>query len=321
MNQLPNLGELYGATSETQTFLGLESCRDLTDLRAPVAILGVPGATPYRSVGAYCRNGPAALRKATAALAFNLDRHDFESGGPMFPEAARRPVDCGDVAFHETDAASNRDAVTDAVAAICRAGAIPVLLGSDDSIPIPMLRALGKQASGRRFTILQVDAHIDWRDIHLDERDGLSSTMRRASEMGHVERIVQVGARGIGTASTSDYLAAVKWGVHFVPAVDLHRRGVEPVLELIPQGSEIIICFDADALDPSIMPAVIGRAPGGLSYFQAVDLIAGAARRGRIAAMDFVEFMPERDVDGLGAFTLARLIATALGIAVRQADQ
>lgn len=36
--------------------------------------------------------------------------------------------------------------------------------------------------------------------------------------------------------------------------------------------------------------------------------------------MDFVEFMPERDVDGLGALTFARLIVTALGIAARQAD-
>ena len=35
--------------------------------------------------------------------------------------------------------------------------------------------------------------------------------------------------------------------------------------------------------------------------------------------MDFVEFMPERDVDGIGAFTFARLITTALGVLVRQA--
>ena len=67
------------------------------------------------------------------------------------------------------------------------------------------------------------------------------------------------------------------------------------------------------------MPGVIGRAPGGLSYYQVADLIKGAARRGRIAAMDFVEFMPERDVDGIGALTFARLITTALGVLVRQA--
>jgi agmatinase len=50
-----------------------------------------------------------------------------------------------------------------------------------------------------------------------------------------------------------------------------------------------------------------------------LDLLKGAAGRGRIAAMDFVEFMPERDVDGIGALTFARLITTALGVLVRQA--
>jgi agmatinase len=182
-----------------------------------------------------------------------------------------------------------------------------------------MVEAIGAAADGRKYTILQIDAHIDWREIHMGERMGLSSTMRRASEMPHIERIIQVGARGIGSAATQDYEDAVAWGVNFVSACDLHRLGVEAALGLIPEGSDIIICIDADALDPSLVPGVIGRAPGGLSYYQVVDLIKGAAGRGRIAAMDFVEFMPERDVDGIGALTFARVITTALGIIARQA--
>jgi arginase family enzyme len=78
-------------------------------------------------------------------------------------------------------------------------GAVPFLLGGDDSLPIPMLEAFGAHR-GKRLTILQIDAHIDWRDEVGGERLGLSSTMRRASEMGHVERIIQVGQRGIGSA-------------------------------------------------------------------------------------------------------------------------
>lgn len=63
---------------------------------------------------------------------------------------------------------------------------------------------------------------------------------------------------------------------------------------------------------------MIGRAAGGLNYYQVVDLIKGAATHGRIAAMDFVEFMPERDVDNMAAFTFALLITTALGVVARQ---
>jgi agmatinase len=48
--------------------------------------------------------------------------------------------------------------------------------------------------TGNSYTILQIDAHIDWREIHMDERMGLLSTMRRASEMKHIQKIIQVGA-------------------------------------------------------------------------------------------------------------------------------
>lgn len=318
MNAKPDLGALFGASARTSTFLGLKACPDLDVLKAPVALLGVPCATPYASVGAYCRNAPDALRQATASLTANLDRHDFDSGGPVFPSPLLRPVDCGNLPFDEDDPADNRRIIREAVAKILERGAVPVLLGGDDSIPIPMIEALGERSNGRAYTILQIDAHIDWRETHMGERFGLSSTMRRASEQGHVERIIQVGARGIGSAATSDYEDAAAWGVQFVTAYELHRNGIESVLRLIPQGSDIIICIDADALDPALVPGVIGRAPGGLSYYQVVDLIRGAASRGKIGAMDFVEFMPERDVDNIGAFTMARLVATALGVLVRQ---
>jgi len=317
MNQKPDLGALFGA-GETSTFLGLDACDNLSALDAPIAILGVPCATPYRAVGAYCRNAPDALRRATASLTANLERHDFDSGGQVFPERRLRAVDCGDLPFDEADGAANRDVIRGAVRTILERNAVPVLLGGDDSIPIPMLQAIGDTAGDRKFTILQIDAHIDWRETHMDERMGLSSTMRRASEMAHIERIVQVGARGIGSAATSDYEDAVKWGVSFVPARELHRSGVQKALDLIPEGSDIIVCVDADAIDPSLVPGVIGRSPGGLSYDEITDLIRGAAARGRIAAIDFVEFMPERDVDGIGALTFARVITTALGLIARQ---
>ncbi len=79
-------------------------------------------------------------------------------------------------------------------------------------------------------------------------------------------------------------------------------------------GSKIIICIDIDALDPSIAPNAIGRAPGGLSYYQVLELIFGAAQRGNIAVVDFVEIMPEMDIDGIGGLTVSRLVAATRGI-------
>jgi agmatinase len=144
------------------------------------------------------------------------------------------------------------------------------------------------------------------------ERWGLSSTMRRASEMGHVGRIVQVGSRGMGSARPSDVADALAWGAHLIPAS--HPDPVAAALALIPAGARVALCLDWDGLDPGIMPAVIGRTSGGLGYNQALALIAGAHQTGRIVAADFVELMPARDVDGLGAGLAAQLVAATLGL-------
>jgi agmatinase len=83
-------------------------------------------------------------------------------------------------------------------------------------------------------------------------------------------------------------------------------------------GGNVLVTIDCDGLDPAIMPAVIGPAPGGLSYWQAVGLMRGVARKARIAGFDIVEFMPERDEQQRGALTAARLVANAIGLISRQ---
>lgn len=315
MSDKPDLGALFGAV-ETRTFFGLEACEDLSRLDASSAYLGVPGATPYGSVGAYCRNAPEALRQSIARLSSNMDRYNFDIGGPVFPSGCRRAVDCGDLNFDEQDFAANRANIRQAVGKIVRAGTVPIVVGGDDSVPIPMIEAMGE--TGKSYTILQIDAHIDWRKEHMGETLGLSSTMRRASEMRHIGQIIQVGARGIGSAHPDEFADAQAWGAKFVTAREIHRNGVTAALGLIDEGAEVIVCLDVDALDPTLVPGVIGQAPGGLSYYQTLDLIRGASEKGRIAALDVVEFVPELDNDGLGAVNVSRLIAAVMGVLARQ---
>lgn len=313
---MADIGTMFGA-EQVDTFMGLPSCTDLNLLEARIALIGAGTATPYVNVGAYCAGGPGAIRAAGAAYAANLTHMNFDLGGPVFPGGVTA-VDAGDLPCDPADPAGARELIRQSVAQVLDRNGVPMLLGGDDSIPIPMLAAFAGR--GRRYTILQIDAHIDWRDEVQGERLGLSSTMRRASEMDHIERIIQVGARGIGSARMQDVADAKQWGVHFVTAAELERNGAVSVSELIPEGSEVIICFDCDALDPSIMPAVIGRTAGGLSYWQALGLIEAAAARSRIVAFDLVEFMPERDIDGMGAMLAAQLLAAVMGIVARQPD-
>lgn len=303
--------EMFGGTN-VETFFGLPSAHPGAS-GSRVQILSAACATPYANVGAYCAAAPAALRAASGDYAPNFTHWNFDLGGPVLPEGVQA-VDCGEVAVDAGDCVGNRSRIRAAVAAIVASGGVPVLVGGDDSVPLPMLEAL---SGFEPLSILQIDAHVDWRDEVQGERYGLSSTMRRAQEMDHVARIVQVGQRGIGSARASDVADAVAAGVVFVPAAEVHRDGIARAISALPEGQPVAICLDLDALDPSVMPGVIGRTAGGLTYGQVLELISGAAARGPIVAFDMVEFMPERDLDGIGALNAAQLLAAVVGVIAR----
>jgi len=280
---------------------------------ASIVVVGAPAATPYASVGNYCAGAPAAVRAAFGWPGV-LEHYDFDLGGRPLPDGVAA-VDWGNLEYSDSDFAANRERIAARVGEILAAGALPLVIGGDDSVPIPVLRAY--QGRGP-LTILQLDAHIDWRDRVGDETLGLSSNMRRASEMGWVERIVQVGARGLGSARPADRQDALDWGVKFFPMRDIVRDGLDAAIAAIPEGADLYIALDIDVMDPSVVPAVIGPAPGGFDYWQMVTILEGAARRARIVGCNLVELMPANDINGRGALVAARLLATIMGLAARQ---
>lgn len=308
---MADLGKMFGAHG-AEGFLGFPVRSSAKG--AKVAVIGAGSATPYSSVGAYCLSAPAAIRAGVADYTANAHHMNFDLMGPVLPDGVAA-VDLGDLPVSEADPEGARRLIRDTVAEVLEDGAVPVLLGGDDSVPTPMLEAL--QGHGP-LTILQIDAHIDWRDEVDGERLGLSSTMRRASELSYVKRIVQVGARGIGSARVRDYEDALHWGVHFVTGPEVARDGVQRAIDLIPEGSRVVICLDCDALDPSVMPAVIAPTAGGLGYAQTLELIRGVAAKARIVAFDMTEFLPDADTDGRAARTAGQLLAAVIGMIARQ---
>jgi agmatinase len=307
------ISAIYGAASAA-TFMGLPSATLAEGARAGIAIFGAATATPYPAAGAYCADAPRAIRAGIGNRAAALDHMDFDLGGPMLPDGVTA-VDCGDLDIDPNDSAGNRAKIAAATNVLLDGGAVPVLLGGDDSVPIPFFQAFEGRGA---FTVLQIDAHIDWRDELQGIRLGLSSPMRRASEMGWIEHIVQVGARGVGSARVSDFEDARAAGVTFITAREVAAHGIQTAIDAIPIGKNLLITLDCDGLDPSIIPAVIGVSPGGLTYWQTLELLHGAAQRARIAAFDLVEFMPDRDIQQQGALVAARLVANAIGLIGRQ---
>ncbi len=230
-------------------------------------------------------------------------------------DSGPRLVDAGDVPGDATDGDGNSRRITDAVASLLDRGVLPVCIGGDDSVPIPILRAFDGHGP---ITVLQVDAHLDFRDEVDGVREGYSSGMRRASEMPHVARIVQVGLRGVGSARPSDVADALAAGNLLVTARELRERGVPSVLGELAPDERIFLSFDCDGLDPSVMPAVSAPSPGGLTYAEASDLVRGIGPR--LAGAVFTEYVPGLDPDALGALFVARLMITALASLTMPAD-
>lgn len=305
----------YGAS---EGFLGVpvrDGPEGLAGSGARAAILGAGISAPYRGPGAYAAQAPRAIRTAGAASAPLRGHVNFDLGRPGFDEGA--VIDCGDLALDPADGAGNRVRIRHAVGAVLAAGAVPVVLGGDDSVVVPVLQ--GFEGHGP-VTVLQIDAQIDWREQLEGERWGLASAMRRASEMAHVAGLVQVGARGLGSARSEDLAAARAAGARVIPAAELARDGLAAALEAIPAGAAVHVALSCEALDPAMMPAVRTRLAGGLGYWQVLDLIAGTARRGRIAGFSLTEYVPDRDSGGQGASAAAQLLAAVLGMIAGEAQ-
>ena len=294
------------------SFVGAPRCDDLTALKADVAVIGVPNGVPYgmEAVTSPSSTAPATIREQSMRFIPFWGHYDFDFGGDLFAGRDVRIVDCGDVAMEPGRFEANSRATTAVINAILDRGAVPIVLGGDHAIPIPVMRAYEGRGS---MAVVQLDAHLDWRDERFGVREGLSSPMRRASEMPWVRGMAQIGLRGLGSARQVEVDAARAYGSVLVGAEEVHRVGVEAVLERIPAADRYYVTFDADGLDPAIAPGVNDPGFGGLTYYEATNLLRGIARKGRIVGFDFVEVVPSADVANLTSLLAARLILNLIG--------
>lgn len=311
------------------TFLGVTPRVDPAAAPRGFAFLGAPYVTPYPpgadppfatevTPGApgSSVSAPGAVRTAASVYLTELDHYDFDVGGALVEPGAPLPlVDCGDVSCPAGDPAGGSAAITAAVRAAVSAGAVPLVVGGDHAVPFFVVRGLD---DGLPVHVLQIDAHLDFRDEVGGVRDGYSSPMRRLRELDRVETIVQVGLRDIGSARPQEVAAAQAAGNVLVRAEEVHESGVDRIPGLFPEGGRLYITIDVDGLDPSCAPGVLWPAPGGLLFWQAARLVRTLATRCRLVGMDVCELVPARDPQGLTALAVARLLMIAVGASLRR---
>ena len=260
MTRRPDVGPLFGA-AVVDNFPGAAQAPTISkgaasEDRGP---LGVPCATCIRLVGPYCAGAPKAIRTLIAGYASNLHHVDFTSAGPIFRRAVTA-VDGGDLASLVPDPAADRAAIRQAVATVLARGAIPIVIGGDDSAPIPVFQAFRCP--------LAVHHRPDRcpyrrREEVAGERSALSSTMRRASEMPHSSASSRSGSALSAQRDRATSPMRPRGLRSSPPAGGAMSTASRRLLDAVPAGSQVLVTLDGDGLDPTIMPGVLAPAPGG----------------------------------------------------------
>lgn len=197
--------------------------------------------------------------------------------------------------------------VEQAVGWILDQGKLPAILGGEHSITAGAVRAAAARFPG--LSVLQLDAHADMRDEYLDSPFSHACVMRRIRE--------RVPAASVGIRSMSEEEAG-HLAQHPAPIWSTRRfRALQgnwqPILDALTD--DVFVTFDLDGLDPGILPATGTPEPGGLDWFEAVDLLKAVATRSRIVGFDIVELAPipgQVASDFLAARMTYRLIGLAL---------
>ena len=292
------------------SFVNVPVVTDWKELNTQAVIFGVPHGKPYdkKQFPNNQSTAPNALRAASPRIVISDEAVDMDSKD-LFSLSDIILVDGGDIPLHDNNIAQHYADAEKAVRYATKRGIIPVSIGGDDGVTNPVIRGLDNLSD---ITLVQIDAHLDWRDERFGETDGYSSPMRRASELSHISSIHQIGIRSFGSSLQSDVLDAQNWGAHLHMARDIHQNGIQAVIESMPPGGPFFITLDVDGLDPAIMPGTLARAPGGLDWWQIIELFEGLAERGDIVGINVVELAPKNDLNQVSLIGVGRIILKIL---------
>jgi guanidinobutyrase len=205
---------------------------------------------------------------------------------------------------------------------ILAAGVIPLTMGGDHTIALPILRALHRHHGP--VGLVHVDAHADINDTMFGERIAHGTPFRRAVEEGLLDcnRVVQIGLRGTGYEA-EDFDWPRQQGFRVVQAEECWHRSLAPLMEEVRAqvaGGPVYVSFDIDGIDPAYAPGTGTVEIAGLTVPQALEIVRGL-RGLQIVGGDLVEVSPPYDPTGntalLGANLLYEMLCVLPGVKSR----
>jgi guanidinobutyrase len=305
--------------NEMPRFAGLATMMRLPTAASPegldAAFIGVPlDIGTSNRTGA--RFGPRQIRAESALLR----PYNMATGAAPFD--ALQVADLGDVPINTYSLDKSLAIITDFHARVLGAGCVPLTLGGDHTIALPILRAVA--ARHGPVALVHVDAHADVNDTMFGERIAHGTPFRRAVEerLLQCDKVWQIGLRGTGYAA-DDFDWPRGQGFTVVPAHEVWYRSLAPLMAEVRAAigeAPCYLSFDIDGIDPAFAGGTGTPEVGGLTVPQALEIVRGC-RGLQLVGADLVEVSPPYDPSGntalLGANLLYEMLCALPGVPQR----
>ena len=265
--------------------------------RAKVVIVPVPY-DKTSSWGKGADKGPAAILEASEIV----ENYDIESDSEPYKVGIFTDKPVTENKSPEKMVAAVEKRVSEHLAK----GKFPVLLGGEHSVSIGAIQAQVKKYG--KLTVLQLDAHGDLRDEYHGSKYSHACIMARAQD---ICKTVQVGIRSM---DTSEKPRAKKSNMFFAETIAGKTGWNKKVLSLLK--GNVYVTIDLDVFDPSIMPSTGTPEPGGLLWYEVLDLLRPVFRKTNVTGFDVVEMCPNpnnKAPDFLAAKLVYKLISYKFG--------
>lgn len=225
------------------------------------------------------------------------------------PFDALQVADVGDVPINTFDLKKSVAIIEKFYGALLAHGVIPLTLGGDHTLTWPILKAMRDRHGP--VALIHVDAHSDTNELMFGEKVAHGCPFRRAWEDGCLQndKVFQIGLRGSGySAEDFDWGRARGWRV--VQAEECWYRSLAPLMAEVRAtigDAPTYLSYDIDSLDPAFAPGTGTVEVGGLSTWQALEIVRGTAGLNLVGG-DLVEVSPPYDPSGNTALIGANLL-------------
>ena len=262
------------------------------------------------------RFGPREIRAESSLIR----PYNMATGAAPFD--ALQVADLGDVPINTYNLSKSVEIIEQHYRPILQAGCIPLTLGGDHTIVLPILRAVARQHGP--VALVHVDAHADVNDDMFGERIAHGTPFRRAVEEGLLQtsKVWQIGLRGSGY-SAEDFDWPRQQGFSVVQAHEVWYQSLSPLMTRIRAAigdAPCYLSFDIDGIDPAFAGGTGTPEIGGLTVPQALEIVRGC-RGLNLVGCDLVEVSPPYDPNGntalLGANLLYEMLCVLPGVRYR----